>query len=861
MPQFSTTLLPYVKAYLRHVFQSVTWVTLVCAFLTVILLLIPQSAELILSQATLPEAGQARLWFGVRIAMTNFAALVLAFSVWLSARMLISTEWMAQRPGEHAPAQALPTYRQSAAHSTPADAADAQAALWLPRHLGLTIFLTLQVAAARSISAEGYSVPIVLVAVWLSVLVLGLMRVSGVEGKRLRSWWISLLGATAILPFVAGYFDLRWIGGRAKDDVWTTEQYQAIGIMGGGAILICLVLIALAPWVTRAGASRKRQAVATLATLAAIVGCFIAAGVFEDTQMYWLFFFVQSVAALFYWAAVVGRRKALVRLKQALAAAPLGKRVLDADAAKMTRWISWGVAVLTLAFVGWACGWPLGMGKLVGALGIVLMFFAFLVLTVAWLQASIGRSSWRAAVPAGSVVVGLLVMLLLWPTEPQYPPQEPDMRAVSGQLTLQQRLRKLPDDGQQIFALAAHGGGIRAALYTASFAAWLDHYTQHQFSRRLLAASGASGGSLGLAVWAAAHAAGCADKKWNDEEKTVPPCVQAVKEMLAQDHLSPLLATGLFRDYILFLARPERGNTLQESIKKAASALSPEVLDGVDVQLAGALTNVTYPFMLNASEVETAIPYALVTHPGMLPLAPPDPERYLTYVPSSASGKVSLLTAAMHSARFPLISPKGMVARPDGPTVVDGGYFDNSGVAVLRQHILGLQSHYRQEMQAIMPRLVVISLDNEPIPSREPRATGADRNSVDEIVGTILAARAAHGYAAWYQLCTDQDMRADRMFSARPGAPLKTGCKWPSELDDKDGAPLWQRQHETHGPALGWSLSPRSARKVMDDAREKARTVAVRSGFAEEADPPKEAAMQQLLRRPLLIRKSGPAAH
>ena len=143
--------------------------------------------------------------------------------------------------------------------------------------------------------------------------------------------------------------------------------------------------------------------------------------------------------------------------------------------------------------------------------------------------------------------------------------------------------------------------------------------------------------------------------------------------------------------------------------------------------------------------------------------------------------------------------------------------------------------------------MVVISLESEPIGSRQPKEAGDGRNSMDEIFATILAARGAHGQAAWHQLCTELD--AARLFSARPGVPAGwTGCTLPSEetLDPAKNAPLWQTQRLARAPALGWHLSRRSAFRVSTDAREKAIAIAKQLDLAPELPVVKGVAMRRM---------------
>jgi hypothetical protein len=68
--------------------------------------------------------------------------------------------------------------------------------------------------------------------------------------------------------------------------------------------------------------------------------------------------------------------------------------------------------------------------------------------------------------------------------------------------------KTLPDpEASPIFVVAASGGGLRAAYWTALTLAKLDDATCGQFSRHVYAYSGVSGGSLGVAAFEAQRAA------------------------------------------------------------------------------------------------------------------------------------------------------------------------------------------------------------------------------------------------------------------------------------------------------------------------------------------------------------------
>ena len=66
------------------------------------------------------------------------------------------------------------------------------------------------------------------------------------------------------------------------------------------------------------------------------------------------------------------------------------------------------------------------------------------------------------------------------------------------------------------FAIHADGGGLRAALFTAEVLALADDLSCGDFGSHVFAASGVSGGSLGIATWAVMRAELTGDDPWAD---------------------------------------------------------------------------------------------------------------------------------------------------------------------------------------------------------------------------------------------------------------------------------------------------------------------------------------------------------
>lgn len=235
----------------------------------------------------------------------------------------------------------------------------------------------------------------------------------------------------------------------------------------------------------------------------------------------------------------------------------------------------------------------------------------------------------------------------------------------------------------------AYGGGLRAALFTALSLAELDDRSCGEFGRRLERMSGVSGGSLGIAVYLLLRQEYIATGGWVDctpgDRNNPLELTQQVEQVLLQDHLSAALARMFSVDLITPL-KPARGQALLESWQdaierrdrkqRAASSGSGDKHAGLALPL-HALNGGLDPgpeVYFNTTQVQSGRTLWMSNRNQS----------------GDASGTKALPAqfqvgqAVLHSARFPVISPAGSMAR-DGsaPTLVDGGYADNSGAATL----------------------------------------------------------------------------------------------------------------------------------------------------------------------------------
>ena len=317
-----------------------------------------------------------------------------------------------------------------------------------------------------------------------------------------------------------------------------------------------------------------------------------------------------------------------------------------------------------------------------------------------------------------------------------------------------------------VFIVAAEGGGIRAAYWTAHVLATLQDRARAEgldFARHLLAISGVSGGSLGGAIFAASvkHLGnGCADK---------PGCFgELAHNVLGEDFLSPTVATMLFPDLMQRLLPPplfdDRAMTLEKSWELAWNRFTSKQDFAVafdDLWDDESQPGKTHPplLLLNSTVVETG--QRLIMTP--LELKPDGIEfgevfRDAVDGRSLLGNRVPLSTAVHLSARFTYVSPAGKVFRSgeDGREagwyrLVDGGYFENSGAVTAIELLDVVMRYARRTGKDLRP--FVIHISNEPvIPDKERARKQVSFNPVmGEIFSplrALLKVRPARGFQA-----------------------------------------------------------------------------------------------------------------
>lgn len=309
--------------------------------------------------------------------------------------------------------------------------------------------------------------------------------------------------------------------------------------------------------------------------------------------------------------------------------------------------------------------------------------------------------------------------------------------------------------------VAAQGGGSRAAFFTASvLGGLLDTTRSHagrfnDFGRQLFAISSVSGSSMAAAITRAAledagPAAGSrtppcrrSDSLWfasvtgsPDPTKSWRGCLEAIA---AGDFLSPVIVGLMVRDHIP--VGVDRAQILEQVWERRYRRLTGrDTLAqpfGTEVARRLNATGEWLPLLfLNATSLSQGrrivgselrpftcaklqIPEALFPESfalsNLLESDPGDRGSNLCRDGSASTGwavgRPRLSTAAVLSARFPVISPPAAIWLSNkGPTeyVVDGGYFDNDGLATAAE-----LARFLKEQAELEP--VILHIRNEPL--------------------------------------------------------------------------------------------------------------------------------------------------
>ena len=323
-----------------------------------------------------------------------------------------------------------------------------------------------------------------------------------------------------------------------------------------------------------------------------------------------------------------------------------------------------------------------------------------------------------------------------------------------------------------LFIVAAEGGGIRAAYWTATVLASIQD-RDPCFADQLFALSGVSGGSLGSALFTAL----LADQHYpmpnfRCDGSGAPPLLPDAQAILGRDFLAPAMAAMLYPDLLqrilpMPVAHFDRARALEVSWERAWRKQRPgsdRFAQPFD-QLWQDQQDYWMPALfLNSTWVETG-KRLIVSNLQLTADDFSDVEDLHRFYNHRA---LSLSTAIHLSARFTYVSPAGSLTK-NGHLyghAADGGYFENSGTTTVLEVLKTIDQlaeseienkggHFWQNVDAY-----VILISNEPVDPRfahmalatlpkDPASTPLPCcNEVLAPLTTMLNTRAARGVYA-----------------------------------------------------------------------------------------------------------------
>jgi predicted acylesterase/phospholipase RssA/heme/copper-type cytochrome/quinol oxidase subunit 2 len=253
---------------------------------------------------------------------------------------------------------------------------------------------------------------------------------------------------------------------------------------------------------------------------------------------------------------------------------------------------------------------------------------------------------------------------------------------------------------QNVFMVSAEGGGIRSAYWTSGVLAWLEENSGFGLHKRIISMSGVSGGSVGIGFFTAGINA--------VEQEKFTELRDRLRKTASQDFLSDLNAGLIFFDFIqkgipLPVKHFDRARKLEDAFSNSFTHFFNNK-NSLDFGLCAEYSeNKKYfnPLLIfNTTHVESGRK-AIVSNCRI-----DENKKYfhdVIDVLQKAQQDVPLKCAVSMSARFPFVTPPALIDSIGGKPwghVVDGGYFENSGLHSTWQTYLVLQKVIKQELNS-----------------------------------------------------------------------------------------------------------------------------------------------------------------
>jgi len=268
--------------------------------------------------------------------------------------------------------------------------------------------------------------------------------------------------------------------------------------------------------------------------------------------------------------------------------------------------------------------------------------------------------------------------------------------------------------GSAVIVVAASGGGIKAAAWTARVLTGLEESNPRIFGDSVRLISAVSGGSVGAMYFVSEYGANGAGLPSNP--KDLEEGVARAEASSLDDIAWGLVYPDFLRIFVPVFEHLDRGRALEAALTRELPNREHHLFSPLSDWREGVLEGWRPAVVFNATVVESGERFLLGTTdlspaPGRSSLRDPQ-------FPQFAGRDISLVTAARLSATFPYVSP---AARPDiaGTQIhaVDGGYTDNYGMATL---LAWLDEALRAPGNPVR-RVLIIEIRASP-PAAEPPA-------------------------------------------------------------------------------------------------------------------------------------------
>lgn len=307
-----------------------------------------------------------------------------------------------------------------------------------------------------------------------------------------------------------------------------------------------------------------------------------------------------------------------------------------------------------------------------------------LVMLLCWLFSGLAFFLDRYRVP-------VLVPVLVWLGLTAYAPWSDYFYPVTerGQATRGVQSVASPDGEaaeESIIVVAANGGGIQAAAWTARVLTGLEQECRNtlscgeEFGKSIRLISSVSGGSVGTMYFVNEYAGGNLPR---DDE--LDDIVKRAERSSLDEIAWGVFYPDLVRTVLPIPLRWDRGRALEEAWLRSDASWprSGGIREGLsawrrDTQLGGRPAVI---FNTTIAETGERLPLATTQPPER---SPGRVSYDQLFGDAKESPNIAVVTAARLSASFPYVSP---AARADvegqAPHIVDGGYYDNYGISSL----------------------------------------------------------------------------------------------------------------------------------------------------------------------------------